>query len=535
MRVAAIDLGSNSFHMLIAEVRGPSTFEVVVENKMMIQLGKRALVMGLLDPQAMEAGLRCLDEFRRLALARRVERTVAVATSAIRESENGEEFLRRAREEIGIAVRVISGKEEARLIHGAVCHHVDLGSNKALLVDIGGGSIELTVGDASKIFYTSSVKLGFLRLHGRFVTSDPMSKREAREVSEFLQGSLKMPLASIRRHEFQTVVGTSGSITTLLRLAQQRRGGIIAEGPAAMQVSREELREILSELMKVPARERGAKFDLDPLRAEFLPTALLTLNMILEFAGSERITVCPVALREGLIYDMISRTKPIHLVPPAERDLRLRAVVDLALRCDYPAEHSHQVARLAGQIFQQTSELHGLGEREGRLLEYAAILHDLGYQIGYSQHHKHAYYLVTNCDLRGFSPEERNILAHLVRYHRRAAPKKSHESFGVLDAKTQKVIKCLTAILRIADGLDQSHFSDVEAVKVTIRKKKLQLQVSLGSGASFANFDLWSAKRHARYFEKLFKMKAVFTAKKPAKGREVPPLSVSRVPHESTA
>ena len=525
MRVAAIDLGSNSFHMLVAEILGPTSFESVVSEKMMVQLGKTALVAGRLDPQAMARGLRCLDEFRRMALARRVERTLAVATSAIREADNGDEFLRRAREESGLSVRTISGREEARLIHLAVSRRVDL-REKSLIADIGGGSVELIVGDATRIYYSTSAKLGFLRLHGRFVSSDPMTRRDARTLTAFVRDSLASPLAAIRKHAPGRVIGTSGSVTTLLRLAQRRRGAQ-SPGAASAEVSREELRAILDELLELSALERAGKFDLDPLRSPYLPTALLVLDPILEALGVPGLTTCPAALREGLIYDFTARAGAAAAIPRANGDLRLQAILDLAARCEYPVEHSHRVARLAVQIFRQTRHLHGLGEKEERLLEYAAILHDIGYHIGYVKHHKHAYYLIMNCDLRGFSPEERSVLAHLVRYHRRAAPRARHATFADLPSRLRKTVRSLTAILRIADGLDMSHFSIVDEVRCAPYKKKLRFQLTVNALYTAAKLDLWAAKKHARYFERLFDVETVFVARK-ARKSPVPPTAADR-------
>ena len=523
MRVAAIDLGSNSFHMMIAEIQGPSTFEVVLQDKMMIQLGKTALVTGRLDPQTMEKGLRCLEEFRRMALARRVERTLAVATSAIREAENGAEFVRRAREQCGLSVRLISGREEARLIHLAVARHVDLRAEKALLVDIGGGSVELTVGDAARMFYSTSARLGFLRLHGRFVASDPMSKAERRALTAFLQESLRPIAGRIGRHRPKRAVGTSGTVTSLLRLAEQRRSGAGGAQASGAAVTREELREILEALLALPAVERARKFDLDPLRSEYLPTALLCLDAVLDAAGLREVTVCPAALREGLVYDFAARAQPSPGPVMPAGDLRLRAVVDLAVRCGYPVEHSERVARLAVQIFRQTVALHGLGEEEERLLLYGSLLHDIGYHIGYAKHHKHAYYLVMNCDLRGFSADERGMLANLVRYHRRAAPKPSHPNLAALPARGRKTVKALAAILRIADGLDRSHFSLVEEVKCALGRKKVHFHLTTAGGGSGADLDVWAARQHARYFEKLFRVDTAFTARrKPRNAAAVP-------------
>jgi exopolyphosphatase/guanosine-5'-triphosphate,3'-diphosphate pyrophosphatase len=515
MRVAAIDLGSNSFHMLIVEILGPTSFETVLREKMMIQLGKTALVSGRLDSEAMARGLQCLDEFRRMALARRVERTLAVATSAVREAENGEEFLHRAGAESGISVRVISGREEARLVHLAVSRHIDLRQDRTLIIDIGGGSVELIAANAGRIFYATSLKLGFLRLHGRFITSDPLQRREERSLSRFIRGSLVTPLASIRRQNVQRVIATSGSATTLLRIAQQRRGGSVGFDAQATNVSREEIRAILAEMLRLPAMECAEKFDLDPLRSTYLPTALLCLDAALEGVGLRELTVCPAALREGIIYDFLARTKPHAFVQKSTRDLRQQSVIDLATRCGYPGEHSHKVAFLSGQIFRQTRHLHGLGEVEAKLLEYGCILHDIGYHIGYSKHHKHGYYLVMSCDLHGFTPEERTILALLVRYHRRALPKPAHPEFAALPARARTIVKYLSSILRIADGLDQSHFSNVARIRCRSRKKNLQFTLVTNARHADIHLDLYMAKRHARYFEKLFGVMTSFVAARP--------------------
>jgi exopolyphosphatase/guanosine-5'-triphosphate,3'-diphosphate pyrophosphatase len=519
MRVAAIDLGSNSFHMLIAEILGPRLFEPVLREKMTIQLGKTSLVSGRLDTEAMERGLKCLDEFRRMAISRRVERTLAVATSAIREAENGAEFLRRAGVRSGIAIRTISGREEARLVHLAVSHHVDLGHHKSLLVDIGGGSVELLVGDSGKIHYSSSQKLGFLRLHGRFITGDPVSKREERLLTAYVRQSLVIPLSRIRRHDITSVIATSGSATTLLRLARQRRGEKDDSETASMTVSRMEIRALLADLLRVPAVAGAKKFDLDPLRSKYLGTALLCLDAILEGIGAKRVTVCPAALREGIIYDFLAHAKPRAAIRKSAGDLRYQAVIDLAARCRYPAEHSHKVAHLAGQIFQQTARWHRLGEAEARLLLYGAILHDIGYHIGYSKHHKHGYYLVMNSDLRGFTPEERAILALLVRYHRRAVPKPSHPEFSALPIPARKLVKSLASILRIADGLDQSHFSHVHEIKCRTGKKTIRFQLVTGASRSDIDLDLYQAKRHAQYFESLFGVETSFALHRPAARR----------------
>jgi exopolyphosphatase / guanosine-5'-triphosphate,3'-diphosphate pyrophosphatase len=519
MRIAAIDLGSNSFHMLIAEILGPTSFKTVAREKMMIQLGKTSLVTDRLDSKAMKRGLECLDKFRQIAMARHAERILAVATSAVRESENGEEFVRRAGTESGIVVRVISSREEARLVHLAVSRQIDMGSRKALIVDIGGGSVELIIGDARKMYSVASKKLGFLRLHGRFVTHDPMLKQEERRMTEFLRNSLAIPLLELNHQKPESVIATSGSATTLLRIAQQRRGENKGATLPSSNISRSEISAILGEMRQLSSAERAKIFDLDPLRSEYFPAALFCLDEVLEGVGAKEVTICQVALREGLIYDMLANTKPQKAIETASPDMRRQAAIDLAARCDYPPEHSHKVSLLAGQIFKQTAHLHGLGEYEERLLQYAGILHDIGYHIGYAKHHKHGYYLIMNSDLRGFTSEEKIILAQLVRYHRRATPKASHPEFASLPGKARRVIRCLSSIIRIADGLDQSHFSYVNEVKCRSSRKLIRFTLVTDAKHPNIELDLWTAKRHAGYFEKLFGVETLFSLGKPASAK----------------
>jgi exopolyphosphatase/guanosine-5'-triphosphate,3'-diphosphate pyrophosphatase len=508
MRIAAIDLGSNSFHMLVAEIRPPDTFEIVLQEKMMIQIGRTAFKAGRLDKRAMERGLKCLQEFRQMALGRGVERTLAVATSAVRESENGEEFLRRVRTESRIPVRVISGREEARLIHTAVCRHVNVGARKVLIVDIGGGSVEFLVGTAQKLHLVSSQKLGFLRLQSQFIKGDPITRREQRTLKAFLTDTLSPLGVAIRKHNPELVIATSGTATTLLEVAQKRRNG---NRWSSHVVSSGEIFSILNATAYLPSDDRAAKLDLDSVRSESFPAALLCLSTVLDQVGASEVLICPAALREGLIYDFIQKNKPqICAFGEHSGDPDNKAVLDLALRCSYPQEHSMHVAMLSEQMFQQTAPLHGLGKSEACLLRYAGILHDIGYHIGYHKHHKHGDYLIMHGDLRGVSFEDRDIIAQVVRYHRRATPGASHPRFTELPGRSRKIIKCLSAILRIADSLDRSHFSLVRAVRCRIRARRVVFELITDATGAEIDLDLSSAKQNAAYFEKVFDVETSF-------------------------
>jgi exopolyphosphatase/guanosine-5'-triphosphate,3'-diphosphate pyrophosphatase len=516
MRIAAIDLGSNSFHMLIANIVGQS-FETLLRERMTIQLGKAALDSGRLDPDAFNRGMRCMEEFRRLALARRVERTFAVATSAIREAENGEEFIRRVGRETGIVVRAIPGREEARLIYLAVRNSIDLRGKRALLIDIGGGSVELTVADSRKILFCTSQKLGFLRLHSRFVSGDPIPERDRKSLDKHLKSVLAAPLEAIRKLQPELVVATSGMATTLQRVIRRRQ----PNPERSLVLSGDHILSVLEVALETERMDRAGKLDLDIARAEYFPTALLTLKAIMDGVEAKELAVSPYSLREGLVYDYIENNK----ARPGSKedhsgDLGYQAVLCLASRCGYPEGHSHQVARIADQIFRQTMDLHGMGENEARLLLHASLLHDIGYHISYNKHHKHGAYLVLNCELSGFMPDEREILAQLVRYHRGAKPKLSHEPFAALSKQSRKKVRSLAAILRIADSLDRSHSQSAEKVRCFRQGDTIAFQVSYRERSPDLSLDLQSAKRNARYLEKLFGLDAVFEAVGPPLKRE---------------
>ncbi|NWG11965.1 MAG: Ppx/GppA family phosphatase [Acidobacteria bacterium] len=508
MRVAAIHLGSYSFHLLVAEITGASSFRILVQDAMLMQLGRTALLTGRLDPNDMARGLQCLAEFRRLTLSRRVERTFAIATGVIREAENGDDFLRRACRVGGFHIRTISGREEARLIHLAVSRGLGL-QERALLVDIGGGSVRLSVGDGDRIYFATALRLGFLRMHGRFITKDPVSKLEARALASFLRESLRASAAAIRRRNPSRVIATGSPVTVLSTLARRLRASPGPGQDGAERVRRSEIRRIISSLAELPAIERAGRFDLDSVQAESLPTALMILDAVLGSAGRRAVEISSADLCEGVIHDFL-QARPPSAAPPAEGDPRMQAVLDLAARCDYPAEHSHRVALLAGQIFRQTAGLHGLGQVEGRLLERASILHDIGYHISYSGHHKHAHHLVMHSELRGFTPAERRLLANLVRYHRGAAPRASHASFRALSPPEQQVVRRLSAVLRIADALDMSHFCVVDEIQLRAAGRRIYFLLLANGMFRRAPLDMGAVKRHARLFEKLFGVETVF-------------------------
>jgi len=224
------------------------------------------------------------------------------------------------------------------------------------------------------------------------------------------------------------------------------------------------------------------------------------LDTILSRLGASEITLCDFALREGLVLDYIQRNRKHIAQADRYPDVRKRSVIELAERCSYWPEHAHQIARLAESIFDQTREVHGLGDREREWLEFAALLHDIGAHISYTGHHKHSYYLVKNGDLRGFEPEEIAVIALITRYHRKSPPKKTHEEFAALRPKLRDTVRHVSAILRLAETLDRSHSQSISAVELQDRGKELLVKLRTTGDAEL---ELWAAHRQIEPFEAL--------------------------------
>jgi exopolyphosphatase/guanosine-5'-triphosphate,3'-diphosphate pyrophosphatase len=239
---------------------------------------------------------------------------------------------------------------------------------------------------------------------------------------------------------------------------------------------------------------------MDPRRADLSVAGSVLFDTIVRRLGAEEFTLCDLALREGLVLDYIHRNSA--LIRKVERypDVRRRSVVELGERCGYWSEHAQQVARLALSIFDQTRSVHGLSDREREWLEYGALLHDIGVHISYERHHRHSYYLIKNGDLRGFDPEEIEVIALIARYHRQATPKKSHEGYGDLDASMRKVAKTLAAMVRLAEGLDRSHAQALAGIEMYPRSDDYLARLR---AAGDAELELWAAHRHVAPLERI--------------------------------
>lgn len=499
MRIAAIDIGTNSVHMIVVRVRPDLSFEVVDREKEMVRLGAGGLDGRSLAPAATTAALQALAKFRRLADSREVDEIIATATSAVREANNGALFLRRVAAETGIRVRVISGTEEAHLIHRAAAYGTDVGRNPAVVIDIGGGSVEITQGSATRVRLARSFKIGVIRLTERFVRSDPLSRRDERRIARYVKEEAGAFIAKARERGFTRVIGTSGTILSLGALGAMDTTGTAPSDLRNLRVSTKAIRRVRKQLVSLDLEDRLQVPGLDPRRADLAVAGAVLLDTLLSELAAEEITLCDLALREGLILDYIRRNPRQIASIEHYPDVRRRSVVELADRCQAWTDHARHVSYLALRLFDQTRQRHGLSMREREWLEFGALLHDIGGHISYKAHHKHSQYLIRNGDLRGFEPEEIEVVGLVARYHRQATPKKSHDGFGQLPAPTRKAVRILAACLRLAEGLDRSHAHIVRDLRVVERNGECVIRLRAQGDAEL---ELWAASRHRKPFER---------------------------------
>ena len=499
MRIAAIDIGTNSIHMIVVNVRPDLSFEVIDREKDMVRLGAGGLDGRNLTPTAMTAAMQTLAKFKRLAESNKVDEIVAAATSATREAENGGDFIAEVGRQTGIRIRVISGTEEARLIHLAAGYGVDVGGSTAVVIDIGGGSVEVTLGTATHLTQGKSFKTGVIRLTERFIRTDPLSAHDERRLVKYLNREMGTYLEQIAKTGFDRVIGTSGTILSLGSLALTEEEGAPPEDLRNERVPAKALHRLRKRLVAADIEERLRMPGLDPRRADLNVAGSVLLDTILRGLGAQDLTLCDLALREGLVLDYIHRNSARIRKVERYPDVRRRSVVELGERCGYWSEHAQQVARLAVSIFDQTRSVHGLGDREREWLEYAALLHDVGVHISYDRHHRHSYYLIKNGDLRGFEPREIEVIALVARYHRQATPKKTHDGYGDLNSTLRGTVRVLSAIVRLAEGLDRSHAQALAGIDLFPRGDDYLARLRANGDAEL---ELWAAHRHVAPLER---------------------------------
>jgi exopolyphosphatase/guanosine-5'-triphosphate,3'-diphosphate pyrophosphatase len=498
LRLAAIDIGSNSIHMIVAQADGDGGVTTLWRMKEPVGLGRMSFPSHRLSRDAIDRAVNVLARFQQAAKLRQAEKIVAVATSAVREASNGGDLIERVKRELGLYVRVVSARDEARLIYLAVRHAIPLGEQPHFIMDIGGGSVEFIVGDARKAALLESRKLGASRMSARFVSTDPITAEEKKAIKRHYERELVPLCAAIEKLHPVKAIGTSG---TMENLAAMCAGGSEGNGHGPESIERKRFERVLSQLLSSNVRQRSQMRGLDDGRKDQIIAGALLVEEIFQRLQLKKIYLCNSALREGILLDYLSRHIPDLAIRREVPDPRRRSVLDLARRCDWHQTHSEQVSQLTLQLFDELRSLHGLGAAERELIEYAAMLHDIGWHIGRKGHHKHSMYLIANGDLKEFSSEEIKVIANITRYHRKSPPKKSHKAYAGLSNHSKRVVNVGAALLRVADGLDRSHASVIQSLSCKIGEKKLKCKLVARSDAEF---EIWGARRKMDMFAEVF-------------------------------
>ena len=500
MRIAALDLGTNSFHLLGADAHPDGSFEALFKEKEMLRLGGWVASEGHIPEPVADEAVESARRLCSLAVSAGCEEVVMCATSALREAENGSEIVERIEEATGFQVRVINGRDEARLTFVAIRASISLPAQPTVCFDLGGGSLEVMVGDGAGLLWSTSVKLGVGRLSAEQVRNDPPTKGDRRRLRDHISEVLAPAVEAVSDFEPVLAVGSSGTFCDLARMIAAGRGGAAPLSVNQFSVTRKELEDVQQQVFSLDSDGRKRLPGLESRRAELIPAGVCLAVTALELFGFDEMTVSEWALREGMVLEAIGRHDVVDWSgDPAP--MRRAAVEGLARRCGWDEAHGRQVASLACELFDHTLALHRLGPPDRELLEYAGLLHDIGEHVSNIGHQKHTAYLIQHGRLRGFAPDEVLVLAALGRYHRNGDPKPVHEPFGSLALLDQERVTKLAALLRLADGLDRGHCAAVESLDVDVDTDRVRILIS---GRSDADLELWGARRKRALFERLF-------------------------------
>lgn len=517
--IAAIDMGTNSFHMVVARIDAKlPAFTIIAREKDTVRLGDCEPKTGRLKLEVMERAIATLRRFQGIAKTFNAEQIIAVATSAVREAPNGRDFLKQVADELDLNVSLISGQEEARRIYLGVLSGMEFNNQSQVIIDIGGGSTELIIGDSVEPLCLTSTKIGAVRLTGEFVKTDPISREEFAYLQAYIRIALERPIDELRAHfkagESLRLIGTAGTIETLAAINAREKLGTVPSPLAGYQLSLKDLRDLVNRFRKLSYSERLAIPGMSDKRAEIILAGALILQEAMTLLGIEFLTVCDRSLREGVIVDWMLAHGLIENRLRYQGSIRQRSVLHMAQKYQVNLEHSERIAAFALNLFDRTQEiLHYWGPEERELLWAAAILHNCGLYVSHSAHHKHSYYLIRNGELLGYTETEIEVIANLARYHRKSPPKKKHENFLILPKKFREVVNKLHPLLRLAVALDRRQIGAIADLKCEhrpeLREFHLRLQ-PLNSDDDCA-LELWSLDYKKPCFEDEYNLKLVAT------------------------
>jgi exopolyphosphatase/guanosine-5'-triphosphate,3'-diphosphate pyrophosphatase len=509
-RYAAIDIGSNSIRMMAAEVSHGET-HILAQDRQVVRLGESVFRTGKVSAEAlgvmsatlqrMAAGYKGLD----------VMGVRAVATSAVRDAGNQPEFLSCASAALGTNVEIISGPEEARLIHLGVEARWPRPKERTLIIDVGGGSAELIICQNGQLIDAVSRPLGAVRLNAVFLKNDPPLLEERHRLDAYIEEKLQPFVKLHETEKFDRVIVTSATAAAIVCAANQiprpRR-----DDAERMRASLAQVRELYQTLVTSNLEARRKLTGIGPRRAEIVTPGTAVFLKVLELFGQRSIYYCGAGVRDGIIADLAARGVGRELV---QLTRERRAVVEaMARRYEVSMKHVRHVAFLAHRLFEILQPVHRLPPDAGKLLEAASILHDIGHFVSNTGHHKHSAYLVANSDMPGFTDKERLNIAALCRFHRKSMPQARHSHFQALDLEARRWVTCLAAILRMADSLDRGHAQKVKNVTSTLRDGAIWLCAEADADA---DLEIWSAAEDAKIFSELYTLPLQFQIRKTSK------------------
>lgn len=501
-RLAAIDIGTNSIRSIVVEAESSGKFRVLDDEKATVRLGEGLNETGLLSGEACERAITALLIQKKIIDGYGVRSIEAVATSAVRKAANGKAFVAAVRKRVGVAIAVISGEEEAELAALSAFNNFDMEGARHLLVDIGGGSLELVTTVERLVEEIYSLELGAVYLSETFLKGETPSTQAHNRLRRHIRKTLKEAFPG-GRPTVTAVIGSGGTVTSIaaMILASRKEGYGSAHG---YEILRSDIVHLLAMLQRKSLKELRSIPGLNPDRADIIVAGVMVIDELLEFCQTNLLMVNERGIREGLILRGLKKhgMLPLEHAPRTWRE----SVLGFADSCHIERTHSLQVARLSLEIFHALARPYGLGEREHRILEAAAILHDAGYFINYSGHHKHSYHLIRHADLFGFTPRERELIANVARYHRKALPKRKHEEFMRLSVADRQLVSRLGGILRLADGLDRSRTGMVTIAEPILSPSRLVLRLK---GSGDLSVEIFGATAKSDLFCAAFDLKLV--------------------------
>jgi exopolyphosphatase / guanosine-5'-triphosphate,3'-diphosphate pyrophosphatase len=513
--IAAIDIGTNSVHMVIVRIIADlPAFSIIAREKETVRLGDRDPQTGNLTPAAIERAMGALKRCQEVAKSLNAQQIFAVATSAVREAPNGNEFIRSIESELGLAVNLISGQEEARRIYLGVLSGVEFNNIPHLIIDIGGGSTELILGDMHEPRTLSSTKIGAVRLTAEFIPNNPVSDREFIYLKAFVRGQLERAIdeikANLRPGETPKMIGTSGTIETLAAILNLDKSGHVPERIHASQIQLTDLRNLITRLRKMTIAERTTIEGMSDRRSEIIVAGAVILQEAMTMLGMKSLSVCERSLREGVIVDWMLTQGLIEDRLKYQGSIRERSTLKIAGKYGVDLPHSQRVAELALSLFDQTyGQIHFWDKPIRQLLWSASILHNSGHFVSHDSHHKHSYYLIRYGELLGYTESEIDIIANIARYHRKSPPKKKHQNLQNLSKDQRLIVSQLSAILRVAVALDRRRIGAIKNVSLDcdLTTRECHLMFFPADPADACVLECWSLDYKKPIFETEFNLK----------------------------